>query len=106
MLAYYIEIHMRTALAPILFHDEEDAPRDSVVASAGRSATARAKDAGRRTEDGWPVVSFRDGIGTLNGIVRGRVDIAGKPEMSFQTTSRPGAFQAHIIDLMGLKKRM
>lgn len=106
MLAYYVEIHMRDNLAPILFHDEEDAPRDSIVAPAGRSAKARAKDAGRRTEDGWPIISFRDAIGTLATIVRGRVDIAGKPEMSFQTTSRPGAFQAHIIDLMGLKKRM
>lgn len=106
MLAYYVEVHMREALAPILFHDEDGAPRDSVVAPAGRSQRARAKDADRRTEDGWPVTNFRDAISTLNTIVRGRVEITGKPGLSFETTSRPGPFQAHIIDLLGLKRRL
>jgi len=94
MLAYYVEAHMRMAMAPILFHDEDDTERASAVAPAQRSDEARAKDAERRTEDGWPVVSFRDAIATLNTIVQGRVELAGKPEMSFETTSRPGNFQA------------
>ena len=106
MLAYYVEVHMRQALAPILFHDEDDAPRESIVAPSQRSKQARAKDASRRTEDGWPVVSFHGAINVLNGIVRGRVDLADKPDMSFHTTSRPTKFQAHIIDLLGVKKRM
>ena len=106
MLAYYVEAHMRTALAPILFHDEDGASRESVVAPAARSQKAKNKDTTKRTEDGWPVTSFRDALSSLNTIVRGRVDLAGKPEMSFQTTSRPGPFQAHVIELLGLTRRM
>lgn len=106
MLAYYVEAHMRRALAPILFHDEEDAPRKSVVEPAARSEKAKAKDATKRTEDGWPVTTFRDALSTLNTIVRGRIDLAGKPELSFPTTSRPGPFQAHIVELLGLTRRM
>lgn len=106
MLAYYVEAHMRAALAPILFHDEDDTPRESVVTPAARSEKAKKKDATKRTEDGWPVTTFSDALSSLNAIVRGRVDLAGKPEMSFQTTSRPNPFQAHIIELLGVARRM
>jgi hypothetical protein len=47
LLAYYIEWHLREALAPILFDDHERAPgaaeRGSVAAPARRSAAARRK---------------------------------------------------------------
>lgn len=106
MLAYYVEIHMRQALAPILFHDQENAPRDSIVAPAQRSHSARTKDATHRAEDDWPVVTFRDAINILNDIVRGRIDLTNKPDMSFYTTSRPTKFQAHLIALLGIERRM
>ena len=46
MLAYYVEWHMRRALAPLLFDDEElrqDRPRRDPVAPAESSASAQAK---------------------------------------------------------------
>ena len=62
MLAYYVEWHMHQKLAPMLFDDEDKeaalASRRSPVAKAPRSDRAKAKDAGKRTEDGLPVRSF------------------------------------------------
>jgi len=63
MLSYYVEWHMRQALAPILFDDHDpqaaEAARQSVVSPAQRSPQAASKDALKRTEDGMPVHSFQ-----------------------------------------------
>jgi transposase len=63
MLAYYVEWHMRRALAPLLFDDEDpqaaQAARQNVVSPAARSPQAKSKDALKRTTDGMPVHSFQ-----------------------------------------------
>ena len=63
MLAYYLEWHMRSALAPVLFDDHDRAAgeqqRSSVVQPAQRSPAAQKKAASKRTADDLPVHSFR-----------------------------------------------
>ena len=63
MLAYYVEWHMRQALAPILFDDDDkasaEAQRESVVQPAQRSVKALMKARTQRTEDDLPVHSFQ-----------------------------------------------
>ena len=63
MLAYYVEWHMRRALAPILFDDHDrtaaQAERKSVVAPAKRSEQALQKIHSKQTDDGKPVQSFQ-----------------------------------------------
>src|SRR6266700_3822134 len=63
MLAYYVEWHMRQALAPLLFDEEDpdaaEAARKSIVSPAERSPKANSKDALKRTSDGLPVHSFQ-----------------------------------------------
>ena len=58
MLAYYVEWHMRRALAPLLFDDHDPAAaeqqRTSVVAPARRSPAALAKARRKRTDDDLP----------------------------------------------------
>ena len=53
MLAYYVEWHMREKLRPVLFADDDQesaaAARKSIVSPAQRSASAKRKDATRRT---------------------------------------------------------
>ena len=53
MLAYYVEWHMRRALAPLLFDDHDpqaaELKRRSVVAPAKRSPAALAKAGRKRT---------------------------------------------------------
>ncbi|MGH8538462.1 MAG: IS1634 family transposase [Gammaproteobacteria bacterium] len=63
MLAYYLEWHLRKALAPLLFDDDDkpsaDKQRASIVAPAKVSPKAEQKADTRRTEDGLPVHSFQ-----------------------------------------------
>jgi hypothetical protein len=68
MLAYYVEWHMRRALAPLLFHDEDlDADRKmrDPVAPARSSPSARRKKREKKTDDGFTVHSFKDLIAAL-----------------------------------------
>jgi hypothetical protein len=63
LLAYYVEWHLRRALAPLLFMDEDRAAaqreRGSVVQPARRSRAAQRKVQRRQAEDGAPLHSFR-----------------------------------------------
>jgi hypothetical protein len=56
MLAYYVEWHMRKAVAPLLFDDEKVVTQDpgetsSVVAPSKRSKKARTKAATKKTPE-------------------------------------------------------
>ena len=58
MLAYYVEWHMRIALAPLLYVDEDLEPTRTTrdpVARAESSATSQAKSASKVSKDGWPL---------------------------------------------------
>ena len=58
MLAYYIEWHMRIALAPLLYVDEDLEPTRTTrdpVARAEPSAKSQAKRDTKTSEDGWPL---------------------------------------------------
>ena len=61
MLAYYVEWHMRSALAPLLFQHEDlegwQAERDPVAAAEPPQDLQRKKNR-RRSEDGLPLHSF------------------------------------------------
>jgi len=70
MLAYYVEHHMRSALAPILFadHQPEARERASIVRPAQPSAAATAKIRKRQAADGTPIMAWHDlmaNLGTL-----------------------------------------
>ena len=79
MLAYYVEWHMRRALAPMLFDDEHKdeakALSNSVVAPARRSPHAEQKAHERRTEDGLPVHSFQTLLQDLGTLCRNTVRV-------------------------------
>lgn len=77
MLAYYLEWHMRRALAPILFDDHEAqaaaAARASPVAKARPSPAAKRKARSKTTDDGLPVHSFRSLMADLATLTRNTV---------------------------------
>jgi transposase len=106
MLAYYVEWHMRRALAPVLFDDHDpvaaQALRPSVVAPAQRSAAAEAKAHSGRTVDGLPVHSFQTLLQdfrtlTLNSIQMG--------ENTFQMVTTPTALQQRVFELLNVAYR-
>lgn len=104
MLAYYVEWHMRQALAPVLFDDEQRGEvRPSPVAPAKRSPEARAKAQRQRTTDNWPVQSFQDWLKDLATIIRNRIEPRLKSLPAFEMTTRPTASQQYALDLLRVK---
>jgi len=77
MLSYYVEWHMRRALAPMLFEDDDkpagEKLRSSVVAPAQRSPGAESKAFSKKTADGGPVHSFKTLLRDLATLVKNRV---------------------------------
>lgn len=106
MLAYYLECHMRRALAPLLFddHDPEAAQalRASVVARARRSPSAMRKATTKKTSHGFPVHSFRTLLADLATIVRStcRTHIDGAP--TFEKVTLPTPLQRRAFELLGV----
>jgi len=106
LLAYYVEWHMRRALAPLLFDDEELPQarlRRDPVAPAEPSASARHKKLVRQTEDGLPVHSFTtllEALGTrCCNTCRVKSDPTGS---SFRLLTEPTPVQVKAFQLLGL----
>jgi transposase len=104
MLAYYVEWHMRLALAPLLFDDEDhqtaQAQRTSIVAPARRSESAQQKATSRQTADGLPVHSFRSLLADLATLTRNRVRMG---ERVFDTLAKPTAVQQRGFELLQVR---
>jgi hypothetical protein len=107
MLAYYVEWHMRQALAPILFDDHNprgaNQRRASIVAPAQRSREAQRKLNRRRTADGLPVHSFRSLLDDLRTIVRNRLQPTDPNLPAFDKTTQPTPLQQRALDLLGVR---
>ena len=107
MLAYYVEWHMRRALAPLLFDDDDpdaaEADRASPVKPARRSKAARAKAGRKRTPDGLPVHSFRSLLGDLATLTRNRVRPAVPGAMTADILARPTPLQDKAFRLLGVR---
>jgi Transposase DDE domain len=105
MLAYYLEWHMRQALAPILFDDHDraaaKAQRVSPVARARISPAARRKVQTRRTDDGLPVHSFRSLLADLGTLTRNQVRFGSGNTFTLLATPTP--VQQRTFDLLGVR---
>lgn len=105
MLAYYVEWHLRQKLTTILFDDHErqsaQAQRPSIVAPAPRSDAAKHKDATKRTDDDYPVHSFRTLLNDLGTLTKNRVRLPDQPGSEFYLLSQPTALQQRVFDLLG-----
>lgn len=103
MLAYYVECHMRQALAPVLFDDEQHGgPRSSPVAPAVRSETAQRKALRKRTQENWPVQSFQDWLKDLATIVKNTLQPQLKSLPAFEVITRPTPAQQHALQLLAV----
>jgi hypothetical protein len=109
MLAYYVEWHMRQALAPLLFDDDDkvagEARRASVVAPAQRSPRAQRKAQTKRTDDGMPVHSFQTLLDDLATVTKNRVRfVLSNTETTLLTTPTP--LQQRAFDLLQVPLRL
>ena len=110
MLAYYVEWHMRRALAPMLFDDDDkaaaEAERTSPVAPALRSERALRKAADKRDADGAPVHSFASLLRDLSTIAKNRVQPKTHGALAFDLVTMPTPLQQRALDLLGVSARM
>ena len=109
MLSYYISWHMKQALAPILFYDNDKpaaaAKRADPVAAAERSDDALAKAARKRTHDDTPVHSFTSLLADLATICVNHIQPTGDmPAFTMITTPTP--LQQRAFQLLGVSHRL
>ncbi len=104
MLAYYVEWHMRQALAPVLFDDdakeEAEQLRDSIVAPAERSPKALRKARRKRTDEDLPVHSFQTLLKDLATITKNTIAPKIKGAQPFSMITSPTAFQKKALELL------
>jgi transposase len=103
-LAYYVEWHMRRALAPLLFDDEElpeIRPRRHPVAPAQASPSAKRKKATHLTPDGLPVQSLQTLLAALATRCRNTCRTkTGKNSYTFDRLTEPTQLQARAFELL------
>jgi len=103
MLAYYVEWHMRKALGPILFDDEELTEHRKTrhpVRPAEASESAQKKKTSKETPQGLPVHSFSTLMTALGTRCRNRCRLTGGT--SFTRLTDPTPLQAEAFRLLGL----
>lgn len=105
MLAYYVIWHMRRALAPLLFSEDDPEgarqARVSIVAPAKRSEKAKRKAASKRTEDGLPVHSFNTLLRDLSTICLDTARAKGTGA-EFQVVTNATPTQRRALELLGV----
>ena len=106
MLAYYVVWHMRRALAPLLFQEDDpvgaQAGRRSVVAPAQRSASARRKANTKRTDDGLPVHSLETLLDDLATLTKNRMRFG---RATFDQLAQPTRLQHRVFELLDVPWR-
>ena len=106
MLAYYLEWHMRGALAPLLYDDTDkaaaEAVRESPVAKAQRSPAAIKKQTTGVTPEGLPVHSFRTLLADLATLARNTIVVAIAPGHPLTVLTQPTPVQRRAFELLGI----
>jgi len=98
MLATYLTWHLRKALAPLTFTDNDKPARDDPVTPARRSAAAAAKDTAKITPDKLPVRGYHDLVAHLSTLTRNTISFAGK---RLEKLATPTQEQRRVFELLG-----
>ena len=106
MLAYYVEWHMKQKLAPLLFSEDDPEgarnERESVVAPAVPSASARDKAVSKTTPEGLPVQSFRSLLRNLGTLTQNRMQPREENVPEFTLLAQATPLQKKAFDLLGV----
>lgn len=105
MLSYYVEWHMREALAPLLFQDEQlkiDRAQRDPVTPAQPSPAVRTKKATRVGQDGSPLHSFQTLLAELAMRCRNTVTLKSDSDRKLSLLTEPTPIQVRAFELLGL----
>ena len=104
LLAYYLEWHLRQALAPLLFDDERLSVGRQIrdpVAPAKPSASAKRKKTQRRADDGLPIHSFTTLMAESGTRCRHRCRLKADPDTpAIEQETEPTPLQARALGLI------
>jgi len=104
MLAGHAEWHMRQALAPLLFEDDDRAEvRVSPVAPARVSSRAKRKAESKTSSEGLPAHSFETLMDDLATLTLNSVSLPGHPEAVVPMLSEPTDIQERAMALLGIR---
>jgi hypothetical protein len=98
MLATYLTWHLRQALAPLTFTDNNKPAREDPVTPARRSAMATVKDTAKITPDKLPVRGYHELVAHLATLTRNTVSFNGR---RLEKLSTPTPEQRRVFDLLG-----
>ncbi len=103
-LAYYVEWHMREALAPILFEEvDNNLIEPSNLFQYEPSSEVKKKTGSKRTSDGFPLHSFSTLLSYLSTINLNKISITLQGEkVSFEKITQPTVVQQKALDLLGV----
>ncbi|GAA3323994.1 IS1634 family transposase [Paeniglutamicibacter sulfureus] len=99
MLAAHLTWHLRTALAPLTFTDENRPVPEEPVAKVERSAAAASKASTRKLDDGTTATSYQDLLTHLGTRTRNTTSVPGT-ERTFELLSLPTPRQQRAMDLI------
>lgn len=105
MLAYYVEWHLRQALAPLLFHDEEldtNRVKRDPVAKAQPSESVRRKKHTRVGDDGLPLHSFQTLLADLATRCRNTAHVKSENAHTLQLLTELSPLQTRAFQLLKL----
>jgi hypothetical protein len=100
MLAAYLVWHLRSALAPLTFTDEQPPERMNPVAPAVRSPSALKKAAVKRNGEDLPVRGFRELLDHLGTLTRNTVRVTDAAS-EFELLATPTPTQRRVFELLG-----
>lgn len=106
MLAYYVEWHMRSSLAPMLFDEDDWEAAEKLsnsVVRAQYSEPTQAKARTKRTPDNLPVHSFQTLLADLATIVKNKIQstLTGS-SFVFEKITEPTPLQQKALALLGV----
>lgn len=107
LLAYYVEWHMKRALASLLFMDEDwelkNKDKTDVVSPAKRSKKALTKVRRKKTENNLTVHSFSTLMADLGTITFNTIHSKLDGNLiSFEKITQPTVLQQKALDLLGV----
>ncbi len=106
MLSYYVEYHLRSALAPILFpEDDPETQRSSIVETEKPSEQAKKKVQSEQNQNGEEAMSFESLLNELRGLsrIKGKFRIVADEAPVATYIADVNAIQQRAFELVGIK---
>ena len=102
MLAYYVEWHLRSAWAELLYTDEDGTVRKTPLSPVDPSPSGSLKKQRAHSKSGFPLQTFRGLMQSLATLSRIRIRL-GENGPLFSRTTKPTPLQARAFQLIGVE---